>query len=198
VIARRLSAAIAAIVLPLTACQPRGAGETGASAPVASATPALSEVRQGLVGNEETLHFTGTEPFWGGEVTGTSLTYSTPENQQGAVIEVTRSVAAGTLSLSGTLDGKPLALAMTNGRCSDGRVSDAALFALDPDLRTDSADEKVNLWRLWLGDDAGRFDLFDMHRQAAKAQIATAAGGDKPALLAVMTTLGGCQLPEGK
>jgi hypothetical protein len=80
----------------------------------------------------------------------------------------------------------------------DGRVSDATLLVLDPDLRTDSADEKVNLWRLWLGDDAKRFDLFDMHRQAAKAQIGTAVGGDRQVLLAVMTTLGGCQLPKEK
>jgi hypothetical protein len=80
----------------------------------------------------------------------------------------------------------------------DGKVSDAALALLDPDLGTDSSDEKVNLWRLWLGDDAKRFDLFDMHRQAAKGQIGVALGGDKPTLLAVMTTLGGCLLPMEK
>jgi hypothetical protein len=80
----------------------------------------------------------------------------------------------------------------------DGRVSDGTMALLDADLRTDSADEKVNLWRLWLGDDAKRFDLFDMHRQAAKAQIDQALGGDKLALAAMMGALGGCQLPKDK
>lgn len=80
----------------------------------------------------------------------------------------------------------------------DGRVKDAALAALDPDLQTASADEKVNLWRLFLGDDRARFDLFDTHRQASKAQIDQAVAGDKPALLALMGALGGCQLPKDK
>lgn len=80
----------------------------------------------------------------------------------------------------------------------DGRVGDAALAALDPDLATASADDKVNLWRLWLGDDTKRFDLFDMHRQAAKGQIEQAVGGDKAALLTVTDTLGGCQPPKDK
>jgi uncharacterized membrane protein len=126
----RLGTAVALLALPLAACEPSGAGDTSATAQgaaIASAAPTparstatLSVVSQGLVGADETLHFTGTEPFWGGEATGTSLTYSTPENQQGVAIEVARSIAPGTLSFSGTLDGKPFALAVTNGRCSDG------------------------------------------------------------------------------
>lgn len=80
----------------------------------------------------------------------------------------------------------------------DGRVSDRAVAQLDPDLGTDSADEKVNLWRLWLGDDAKRFDQFDTRRQAAKAQIDQALGGDKLALAAVMGVLGGCQPPKDR
>lgn len=80
----------------------------------------------------------------------------------------------------------------------DGRVTDATLAALDPDLRTASADEKVNLWRLFLGDDRARSDLFDTHRQAARAQIDRAVAGDKPALIALMGALGECQLPKDK
>lgn len=73
-----------------------------------------------LIGEEETVRFTGTEPFWGGQVTGTTLTYSTPENIDGSAIQVTRFAGRGGVSWSGTHMGARFALALTPGQCSDG------------------------------------------------------------------------------
>lgn len=72
------------------------------------------------IGSGETLHFTGTEPFWGGEVTGAALTYRTPENDGGSSISVSRFAGRGGLSFSGRLDDASFDLSVTEGRCSDG------------------------------------------------------------------------------
>ena len=73
-----------------------------------------------LIGANETVRFTGTEPFWGGQVQGTALTYSTPENIDGSDIKVTRFAGRGGVSWSGTHAGARFALAVTPGQCSDG------------------------------------------------------------------------------
>jgi uncharacterized membrane protein len=72
------------------------------------------------IGATETVRFTGTEPFWGGQVVGTALTYSTPETPGGTDIVVTRFAGRGGLSWSGMYDGARLVLAVTPGECSDG------------------------------------------------------------------------------
>lgn len=72
------------------------------------------------IGAAETVRFTGTEPFWGGQVVGTALTYSTPEIPDGIDIVVTRFAGRGGLSWSGMYDGARLVLAVTAGECSDG------------------------------------------------------------------------------
>lgn len=72
------------------------------------------------IAEDVVVHFTGTEPFWGGQVAGESLTYSTPENIDGTTITVTRFPGRGGLSFSGNLDGRALDLAITPGNCSDG------------------------------------------------------------------------------
>ncbi len=48
-----------------------------------SETQASSGIRA-----DETVRFTGTEPFWGGQVAGPTLTYSTPEDPDGTPIAV--------------------------------------------------------------------------------------------------------------
>lgn len=68
----------------------------------------------------ETIHLTGTEPFWGGEIAGRTMTYRTPEHQDGLIVEVDRFAGRGGLSFSGTLDEQALILAVTPGQCSDG------------------------------------------------------------------------------
>lgn len=68
----------------------------------------------------ETVNFTGTEPFWGGKVTGASLTYSTPENIDGTAITVERFAGRGGVSYGGTYEGAPFDMMITPGQCSDG------------------------------------------------------------------------------
>ena len=107
--ALRLTAPL--LLLALAACQPTAQnvpGETSDHRPW-----------DGIAENE-VVHFVGTEPFWGGDVTGTKLTYSTPENQEGEVIEVTRFAGRGGVSYSGTLAAGAMTLAVTPGKCSDG------------------------------------------------------------------------------
>lgn len=72
------------------------------------------------IGAQETIRFTGTEPFWGGEARGDSLTYSTPEEPGGTTIAVRRFTGNSGLGLSGTLDGERFDMVVTRGSCSDG------------------------------------------------------------------------------
>jgi uncharacterized membrane protein len=74
---------------------------------------------------DETVHFTGTEPFWGGQVSATTLTYSTPEDPEGSPVTVARFAGRGGVSWSGTWQDRPFRLAVTEGACSDG-MSDRA------------------------------------------------------------------------
>ena len=112
----RNSLTLAASALLLFACQ-QGGGETGGAA-----IPGDDESTRPYDGirEDETLRFTGTEPFWGGDVTGGSLTYSTPENQDGTAIEVERFAGRGGLSFAGELDGQDFEMMVTELACSDG------------------------------------------------------------------------------
>ena len=112
--------------LPLAACQPAGGGSTtaadasgpeaaGADLPDAGSTEAWSGIGPG-----EALRFTGTEPFWGGEVAGGSLTYTTPETPDGTTIAVERFAGRGGLSFSGQYQGADFEMAVTPLECSDG------------------------------------------------------------------------------
>lgn len=100
------------IGLAVAGCQPSNQGNLPGDA---SDTEPFS-----AIATNEALRFTGTEPFWGGEVSGSTLTYSTPENQDGTTIAVERFAGRGGLSFSGALDGKPFDLLVTQGQCSDG------------------------------------------------------------------------------
>lgn len=80
------------------------------------------------IGEDETIHIVGTEPFWSGEISHGMLTWSTPENtagdntgdNTGQRIPVTRFAGRGGLSFSGELDGRQLDIAITPASCSDG------------------------------------------------------------------------------
>jgi len=110
---RSAALAAAALLLPLAACQPGAEGPNGTT----RETPGEAF---SAIGSKETVHFTGTEPFWGGQVAGGSLTYSTPENVDGVTIPVERFAGNNGLGYSGTLDGQPFDMAVTPGECSDG------------------------------------------------------------------------------
>ena len=105
-----LSAPLLLAPLLLAGCQT----ENTAGAPGTSAE-GFTEIAE-----DETVQFTGTEPFWGGSVTGSQLSYSTPENIGGRTITVKRFAGQGGLGYSGMLDGAPFDLMVTAGECSDG------------------------------------------------------------------------------
>ncbi|HEX8642917.1 MAG TPA: hypothetical protein VF702_03275 [Allosphingosinicella sp.] len=72
----------------------------------------------------------GTEPFWGGTVTGTSVRYMTPERQFGDVVETRLSFGPGTETYSGSFRGRPFVLTLTRGACSDGRADRPFAFTV--------------------------------------------------------------------
>ena len=111
---------ISAALLLTAGCSGRGADSSGTTTVTAADTQAYSGIGAG-----ETVHFTGTEPFWGGQVSGDALTYKDPDNPKGRQVEVARFAGRNGLSFSGDLDGQPFVLAVTPGRCSDG-MSDRA------------------------------------------------------------------------
>jgi uncharacterized membrane protein len=119
----------AACAVLLAACQP-GAPDAPEAAEDATAAPAAADdavpgdaeetAAYSEIAEDEVLRFTGTEPFWGGQVSGKTLTYSTPEDQDGTVIAVERFAGRGGISYSGLLDGADFEMVVTPLECSDG------------------------------------------------------------------------------
>ena len=116
--ARILGAGCTALLL--AACQP--GGSDGASSPAGGATVPDADSTEAYDGirEDETVRFSGTEPFWGGTVTGTTLTYTTPENPDGETITVERFAGRGGLSFSGALAAGAFEMMVTPLACSDG------------------------------------------------------------------------------
>lgn len=112
---RRTATVAALLILALSACGPKRGAENGGVPGDADS----SKVFSGIAPNE-TVHFVGTEPFWGGTVQGTALTYTTPENQPGAHIDVKRFAGRHGLGFSGTLESQVFDMTITPGTCSDG------------------------------------------------------------------------------
>jgi uncharacterized membrane protein len=117
----------AACLVLLAACgkeaQPDSRPETPSVADeIADGIPAQSEdtAPYSGIGDDEVVNFTGTEPFWGGELAGKTLTYKTPEKPDGEVIMVERFAGRGGISFSGVLDGAELEMVVTPLECSDG------------------------------------------------------------------------------
>lgn len=98
----------AMLVLLLGACQ-SGGGEGGSPA------KAFDAISPG-----ETVRFTGTEPFWGGDISNGYATYSTPENAEGVRFAVERFAGLNGVSFSGTVAGETFDLMVTPAECSDG------------------------------------------------------------------------------
>ena len=108
----------------LTACRsgdseaPAAAEATEAEAAVPGDTAETAPYSE--IAEDEVLRFLGNEPFWGGEVSGKTLTYKTPEDQDGAVIAVERFAGRGGIAFSGLLDGADFEMTVTPLECSDG------------------------------------------------------------------------------
>ncbi len=112
----RKSALLLGICLAVAGCGP------AANGPGSDRLPGDDGSRQPYdgIGEADTVYLTGTEPFWGGEITGRALIYRTPKNPDGRDIEVEPFAGRGGISWSGALDGVPLDLAVTPIACSDG------------------------------------------------------------------------------
>ena len=104
------------------ALEPAAERDPAAPAEADAAIPGAAEDTAPYAGiaEDEALKFTGTEPFWGGEVDGKTLTYQTPENQDGEVIAVERFAGRGGIAFSGLLDGADFDMTVTPLECSDG------------------------------------------------------------------------------
>ncbi|MFW2348882.1 COG3650 family protein [Qipengyuania sp.] len=94
----------------VTACS-GGSGD----APGASATASYDGIAAG-----ETVHYTGTEPFWGGAAAGGMATYETPDNPGGSEFPVERFSGNNGIGFSGRLKGASFDMTITPGACSDG------------------------------------------------------------------------------
>jgi uncharacterized membrane protein len=113
-------ATLSLALLSLAACQPgEGTAETTADVAPSSSADRETEAYHGI-GARETVHFTGTEPFWGGQVNGTSLTYTTPEHPDGIAVPVERFAGRGGLSFGGALAGAPFEMTVSALECADG------------------------------------------------------------------------------
>lgn len=102
---------IAAIALSVAACQPSdGIDRSGKSYDGVAA--------------DATINLVGNEPFWGMEIAPRDgsfvATYSTPENIDGIVFEVSRFAGNNGLGFSGEIEGEAVQVALTPGECSDG------------------------------------------------------------------------------
>jgi uncharacterized membrane protein len=121
--------AVAGAVL-LAACQQ--GSESGTA-------PGTSPQGFTAIAADEVISFGGTEPFWGGSITGSALTYTTPQNIDGTTIAVERFIGQGGLGFSGKLEGLDFDLLITQGECSDGMTDRTypyvATLKLGRDLR---------------------------------------------------------------
>jgi uncharacterized membrane protein len=104
---------------PAQAPSPSSSTTTLPASEPSVATAADTATYSGIAAGE-TVHFTGTEPFWGGKVSLGALTYTTPDNQDGEMVAVERFDGRNGISFSGQLAEQPFVMAVTPGRCSDG------------------------------------------------------------------------------
>ena len=124
--------AIASLSLLLVACNaPQPSSEPSpqpeAAAPAATSAPPVAEapMAKRAPGQEnadplQIFRAFGTEPFWNVNVEDATLTYTTPEEQAGVVMQGTRRALEEGVELSGSHDGKPFVLTVSAGECSDG------------------------------------------------------------------------------
>ena len=111
----RLGRVLVPLAFALLAACSGGANGSGTTTVTAKDTASYAGIAP-----DEIVHFTGTEPFWSGEVSGETLTYVTPDYQAGAMVAVDRFAGRNGVSFSGDLDDLPFVLAVTPGQCRDG------------------------------------------------------------------------------
>jgi uncharacterized membrane protein len=103
------------VPLLLAACQP------GAESPEKPVIPGEAGGQPWAgIGPQDIVQFTGTEPFWGGEVQFGTLTWKTPEDPDGVQIPVERFAGRNGLGFNGMLEAMPFELAISEAPCRDG------------------------------------------------------------------------------
>ena len=118
----RLLRALGVPLLLLAGCR---AGDKGD--PVArAAAPAI--------GPHEVLNVAGTEPFWSGEIVGTTMTWHSTGRPAGARIAVIRFAGRNGVGFSGTLEAQPFELAASQAPCTDGMSQRMYPFAVTVQL----------------------------------------------------------------
>jgi uncharacterized membrane protein len=109
------------------------AGENMAATPASppKATPAPAPAQPHTAPWSATGYaLNGTEPFWGGSVTGTTIRYMTPDDQFGDVIETRVAFAPDRETYAGSWRGSPFVLTLRRGPCSDGMSERAYAFSV--------------------------------------------------------------------
>jgi uncharacterized membrane protein len=101
---------------------------TSIAAPAAAAKAPPSAPRTGPW-SASGYALNGTEPFWGGTVTGTRVRYMIPEDQFGTEVETAASYPADRETYSGSLRGRPFVLTLRQSPCSDGMSDHSYAFA---------------------------------------------------------------------
>lgn len=79
--------------------------------------PATSQDSAGAV---PTWRAIGTEPFWGVRVESSHLVFTTPDDQDGRVLQASERNEGGATVYAGNDGGQAYALTITPGECSDG------------------------------------------------------------------------------
>jgi uncharacterized membrane protein len=111
------------------ACQPEGkakqdgpkAGATVIATPSSAAKVGACMMQDGKALDVKPLRALGTEPFWGAEVEGRCVTYSTPEDQKGTRVWTRYTATADGGRWQGALGGRQFELVTRKQPdCSDG------------------------------------------------------------------------------
>lgn len=124
----KLSIAVLSLLL-LAACsapQPSDstpASGTSAAGPV-SATPEAVAMGKRAPGDVapplQVFRVFGNEPFWNASIEGDRLTYSTPDDPAGLVLQGRRRAIPGGVEIAGSHDGRSFLLTVIEDECNDG------------------------------------------------------------------------------
>ena len=116
-----LSIALAACTAPRSPAEPAQQPETPApAAPPQDAPMAKRAPGQESADPLQIFRAFGNEPFWNVNVEGSTLTFTTPEDQAGQVMQGERRPIDGGVELTGSHEGKAFVLTVTAGDCNDG------------------------------------------------------------------------------
>jgi uncharacterized membrane protein len=85
-------------------------------------TPAAQPLPRSLAnaGAVEELYVVGTEPFWSGRVRAGRMVFTTPDNEKGEVVRVSRHSGRRAVVFRGRMAAGAFTMTVWRGQCSDG------------------------------------------------------------------------------